>query len=650
MHQRRIRPIPASASCVLLFASLSYGPSVRAGEFIVFDKTYTRGTRDPITVTNTFDVLNPNTVWSLRVINGNLEDDTEDRLSRGRVSSSILTLNGTEVLQSNDFSQSVSILDVPVAVLAANTISVELRGKPGGQLNVQIVGQDATPPSAAWLTPSGGSFPNTTTIQAELRLTDDIAGLDPDNLTIMLDGAAVTGLFTPLTQSVLQVSLLADVALSEGDHILTADVSDLAGHLTRASVSFTADRTAPIITGLLPEDGTTIENPRPAVSANYADIGSGIDINSVRLILNAIDVTADAEILGTSVSFVPATDLPDGLHTVQVSVADQAGNVAQAQGAFLVETAPALASMVVSPATPVMTLRSQIVQLAVLGTLSDGTMLDVTLAAEGTLYASSAPTIATVSADGVVSPVDNGQTTITATNGSVTAAALVTVDLLTTIEATSPISGESDVALTRETVVNFSDPIDTTSIQASNLFASFGGQTLPALIRPTTDGRSVRLFYDPPLPAAARVRVTIDGSSILDGRGNLIDADADGVPGGIAIVDFNTCSTTRIPGSNIAGRVLASTPGPLGEDVPLEGVRLSLDGIPVICPDQNCLRRTPTVFFRCKMFRFPWFLWRSTAAAWLARHPVGSMPRSPRSSTARRGKRSSLISTFSSHW
>lgn len=53
--------------------------------------TYTRGSGTPVVVTNTFNVLNPNTQYTLHVVNGGLTDsDTE------LVSSSVITVNGVQ--------------------------------------------------------------------------------------------------------------------------------------------------------------------------------------------------------------------------------------------------------------------------------------------------------------------------------------------------------------------------------------------------------------------------------------------------------------------------------------------------------------------------------------------------------------------------
>ena len=83
------------------------------------------------------------------------------------------------------------------------------------------------------------------------------------------------------------------------------------------------------------------------------------------------------------------------------------------------------------------------------------------------------------------------------------------------------------------------------------------------------------------------MRVTVNGSQILDEDGVAVDADADGVAGGIGRIEFDTLSLTVVPGTSVCGRVFASelVPGGAGEsvNVPLAGV-----GSPAfIAPDEG---------------------------------------------------------------
>src|SRR5450830_1465933 len=82
--------------------------------------------------------------------------------------------------------------------------------------------------------------------------------------------------------------------------------------------------TAPIITHLVPADQAFIASVRPHISAEYGDTGSAIDVTSVKLLLDGIDVTSQAVVTASSISYDPAGDLTKSTHSVQLDVANSA--------------------------------------------------------------------------------------------------------------------------------------------------------------------------------------------------------------------------------------------------------------------------------------------------------------------------------------
>ena len=156
---------------------------------------------------------------------------------------------------------------------------------------------------------------------------------------------------------------------------------------------------------------------------------------------------------------------------------------------------------------------------------------------------------------------------------------------LVTLSETSPAHGESEVAVTRETVFRFSAPLaDGTMLGLDQLFAEFAGRLLLSRVEFASDRKSATLFYLENLPGSARIRVTLKGDSLRDTFGGPIDPDRDGQPGGTVIVDFDTLSVTPVPQTAVIGRVFASelVPG-LSEsqtlNAPLAGVTITVDGM-----------------------------------------------------------------------
>lgn len=145
----------------------------------------------------------------------------------------------------------------------------------------------------------------------------------------------------------------------------------------------------------------------------------------------------------------------------------------------------------------------------------------------------------------------------------------------------SPANGEDGVAVTRETILRFRNPINPASVTDSAVTAWFGQQQLTARTHISSDAKTVTLFYSNPLPPSARVRVQVDGNIITDSSGVPFDVDGDKQPGGVTTVSFDTLGLTVIPGTSVCGRVFASeldvNDRNASINVPLQGVTITVD-------------------------------------------------------------------------
>lgn len=93
----------------------------------------------------------------------------------------------------------------------------------------------------------------------------------------------------------------------------------------------------PTITNVEPKEGAILEatNTKPGIKVGYED-PSGIDTDSVQLILDGVDVTEKATITKDNVIYTPTEDLKLGNHTVTVKVKDTKGNEATKTWSFTV--------------------------------------------------------------------------------------------------------------------------------------------------------------------------------------------------------------------------------------------------------------------------------------------------------------------------
>lgn len=100
------------------------------------------------------------------------------------------------------------------------------------------------------------------------------------------------------------------------------------------------DDTPPAISSPEPSDGSLLTVGTPRIAAQYADNpgGTGIDASTVRITLDGTDVTSSANVSASGVSYTPSSNLPEGAHSVAVSVSDRAHNPANLAWRFTTDT------------------------------------------------------------------------------------------------------------------------------------------------------------------------------------------------------------------------------------------------------------------------------------------------------------------------
>ncbi len=85
--------------------------------------------------------------------------------------------------------------------------------------------------------------------------------------------------------------------------------------------------TPPQIVDIAPLGGQSVNNDRPSIYATFrAPTGVGINPSSASISVNGQDVTPSATRTGQFITYSPSVALPDGNVSVQVRVADLAGN------------------------------------------------------------------------------------------------------------------------------------------------------------------------------------------------------------------------------------------------------------------------------------------------------------------------------------
>ena len=139
--------------------------------------------------------------------------------------------------------------------------------------------------------------------------------------------------------------------------------------LIQAPGTLTLATQPPRVTDFGPARDATVETDHPLIYATFSHPdGVEVDPARTRIMLDGKDVTGEAAVTASLFTFKPAAALAGGGHTVSVTVADQAGNVATQSWGFKVSTSKVVQSFTTNEpsgraigagATIVFTLRAQ---------------------------------------------------------------------------------------------------------------------------------------------------------------------------------------------------------------------------------------------------------------------------------------------------
>jgi glucodextranase-like protein len=362
-----VRLLPLRAGkLVVCFATALLSTACFAGTWAAYGpQVYTRGTGAPVTVSNRFSILNPNTQYTLRVHNGGLVDAPTDF-----VSSTTIVVNGVTVVAPNDLNQNIAEVDKPVTLLAGtNQIDVQVRGAPGGSIAVDIIGVDNDPPViTAVATPAANAAGwNNSPVTVVFACSDATSGIAtcPSPVTVSADGAAqiISGQAVDKAGNTASVSVTisldktpptilahsspapngagwnnSDVAIAyscsdsvskvascpgpvsvstEGQNqAVTAVATDVAGNSATISTLVSLDKTPPSIVITTPLTGATVGVSSVTINGNVSDTVSG---------LASVTCSGGAATLKGS-SFTCVQSLVPGTNPIQVNAVDVAGN------------------------------------------------------------------------------------------------------------------------------------------------------------------------------------------------------------------------------------------------------------------------------------------------------------------------------------
>jgi hypothetical protein len=176
---------------------------------------------------------------------------------------------------------------------------------------------DAHAPVAVAMSPAG----STSDRRPAVSFSVDAGPSGLGSFEASLDGA-------PMQISGSGATFTPQSDLAFGTHTVAFHATDGAGNTRDGAWTFSvADVTPPSLSHATPTDGSSAEDRRPEIAFDVADAGTGVDPDSLHVVLDGADLAAAGTLAAGHFSLVPETNLAYGPHHVKVTVSDRSGNV-----------------------------------------------------------------------------------------------------------------------------------------------------------------------------------------------------------------------------------------------------------------------------------------------------------------------------------
>ena len=163
------------------------------------------------------------------------------------------------------------------------------------------------------------------------NVTVDLPGVSNDVALREIRPGHYEGAYTLRRSDNLNPTRPVVATLRIGDRVVNAN-------LAQPLVAAAPDTKPPLIGALSPQEGATVAGGPVQITANFDDRGgSGVDPQSVQIVVSGRNVTRESQVNAQSVNFRGM--LPPGHHTVEVTARDQAGNTVRRNWGFEVAAA-----------------------------------------------------------------------------------------------------------------------------------------------------------------------------------------------------------------------------------------------------------------------------------------------------------------------
>ena len=154
---------------------------------------------------------------------------------------------------------------------------------------------DTFPPTCSIVMPSNGTYTSCENQQIIIHITDiGGSGVDASSISLIVNGTTYSISDPELTFSSDTLIFTPSTAYPEGTiSVSLVSYADVEGNYgVPISFEFNTDYTAPEIISVYPADGDTVSDGTPSIQATITETGSGINANSITLLVNGSPVMA----------------------------------------------------------------------------------------------------------------------------------------------------------------------------------------------------------------------------------------------------------------------------------------------------------------------------------------------------------------------
>jgi hypothetical protein len=398
--------LASGASCVLSITFTPTSLGTRTGTLVVNDDASTSPQSVSLSGTGTLSGLSTITVTPG---NASVNAGSQQQFTATGNFSGGLTSNITNVVtwtSSNTVAATVSSTGLASGLFAGNSTIQASSGTITGSATLVVVSTSVL--QTITVTPSASSIAKGQTQQ--FVATGIYSDGSTQNLT-----SAVTW-----SSSLQAVTTISSSGLATGAGVGTTTVAATFGTVSGST-------TLTVTTATLVSIAVTPANPSIALGTNQQFTATGTYTDGSTLNLTgSVTWISSVPAVATVSNTAPNVGLATSVGTGQTMITASSGSISGST--ILTVTPAALLSIIVTPAAPTIPLGSTR-QFTATGTYTDGSTQNITTTVA---WSSSSPAVATISnaagTKGLATSVGSGQTTITATLGSVTGSTTLTVN------------------------------------------------------------------------------------------------------------------------------------------------------------------------------------------------------------------------------